>query len=93
MLFIVQWSIDSEHRNSAIERFLKTGGVAPAGVSMLGRWHAVGRSRGFGIAEASDVTLIQKWVLEWNDLIDMEVYPALTDEQVGPLLAAAIGNR
>jgi hypothetical protein len=92
MLFIVQWSIDSEHRNRAIERFLKTGGAAPAGVKMVGRWHAVGLSRGFGIAESSDVTLIQQWVLEWNDLIDMEVYPALTDEQVGPLLAAAIGR-
>ncbi len=92
MLFIVQWSIDSEHRNRVIERFLKTGGAAPAGVKMWGRWHAVGLSRGFGIAESSDATLIQQWVLEWNDLIDMEVYPALTDEQVGPLLAAAIGR-
>ena len=54
MLFIVSWSISSANRNSAIERFLKTGGAPPAGVKMLGRWHAVGGASGFGVAEASD---------------------------------------
>ncbi|WP_347900842.1 DUF3303 family protein [Pseudomonas purpurea] len=92
MLFIVSWSISPERRNSAIERFLKTGAVPPAGVTMLGRWHAVGRMTGFGVAEASDITQIQKWVLDWSDLMNMEVYPALTDEQAAPLLAAALGQ-
>lgn len=90
MLFIVNWSISSDNRNRAIERFLKTGAVAPAGVTMLGRWHAVGRSAGFGIAQTDDIELIQKWVLQWSDLLDMEVYPALTDEQAASLLAGAI---
>ncbi|MFJ3369605.1 DUF3303 domain-containing protein [Pseudomonas sp. NPDC086251] len=87
MLFIVSWSISSENRNRAIERFLKTGGKPPEGVTMKGRWHAVGGSAGFGIAEADDLLLIQKWVLEWNDLMSMEVHAALTDEQMAPLLA------
>ena len=90
MLFIVNWSIHSQNRNRAIERFLKTGAVAPAGVAMLGRWHAVGGMTGFGIAETDDITLIQKWVLQWSDLLTMEVHPALTDEQAAPLLAAAL---
>ncbi|WP_426114617.1 DUF3303 domain-containing protein [Pseudomonas sp. DSP3-2-2] len=90
MLFIVNWSIQSQNRNRAIERFLKTGAVAPAGVTMLGRWHAVGGMTGFGIAETDDITLIQKWVLQWSDLLTMEVHPALTDEQAAPLLAAAL---
>lgn len=93
MLFIVRWSISPQHRNNAIERFLKTGGAPPAGVNMLGRWHAVGGSSGFGIAEASDPVSIQKWVLEWSDLMSMEVHAALTDEQAAPLLAAALGKQ
>jgi hypothetical protein len=91
MLFIVSWSISSANRNSAIGRFLKTGGAPPAGVNMLGRWHAVGGASGFGVAEASDPAAIQKWVLEWSDLMTMEVQAALTDEQIAPLLAAAVG--
>ncbi|MCY1184276.1 hypothetical protein D9M73_249550 [compost metagenome] len=55
---------------------------------MHGRWHAVGSSAGFGIAEASDLVPIQKWVLEWNDLMSMDVHAALTDEQMAPLLVA-----
>lgn len=93
MLFIVNWSISPERRNSAIERFLKTGAVPPAGVTMLGRWHAIGRMTGFGVAETSDPALIQKWVLDWSDLMQMEIYPALTDEQAAPLLAAAVGKQ
>lgn len=93
MLFIVSWSISPQHRNNTIERFLKTGGAPPEGVKMLGRWHAVGGASGFGVAEASDPVSIQKWVLEWSDLMSMEVHAALTDEQVAPLLAAALGKQ
>ncbi|HEX8592692.1 MAG TPA: DUF3303 family protein [Pseudomonas sp.] len=92
MLFIVNWSITSENRNRAIERFLKTGAPAPDGVTMLGRWHAVGGMTGFGVAETDDITLMQKWVLQWSDLLTMEVSPALTDEQAAPLLAATLGQ-
>lgn len=48
---------------------------------------------GFGVAEASDAALIQEWVLDWSDLMSMDVHPALTDEQLGPLLAAAVGKQ
>ena len=33
MLFIVSWTARPEHRNAAIERFLKTGGMPPEGRS------------------------------------------------------------
>ncbi|MHC8299302.1 DUF3303 domain-containing protein [Pseudomonas sp. ZS1P83] len=93
MLFMVSWSISPENRNNVIKRFLETKGAPPEGVKMLGRWHAVGGSNGFGIADANDAVQIQKWVLQWNDLMNMEVHAALTDEQAAPLLAAAIGKQ
>ena len=93
MLFIVSWSIAPEHRNSAIARFIKTGGAPPEGVTMLGRWHAIGRMTGVAIAETSDASLMLKWVLEWSDLMSMDVHPALTDEQSAPLLATVPGLR
>jgi hypothetical protein len=93
MLFMVSWSICPENRNSVIKRFLETKGAPPAGVKMLGRWHAVGGSTGFGVAETDDVVQIQKWVLQWNDLMDMHVHAALTDEQAAPLLAAVVSKQ
>ena len=93
MLFIVKWRTGPANRNAAIERFLKTGGKPPEGVKMLGRWFAVAQQSGFAVAEADDALLIQQWALEWNDLLAMEVYPILTDEQVGPLMAATLGKK
>ncbi|NCI79938.1 DUF3303 domain-containing protein [Acinetobacter kanungonis] len=92
MLFIVKYSIRPENRNAAMERFLKTGGTVPSGIKMLGRWHAIAQLSGVAIIEASDAMLIQQWVMEWNDLLSMEVYPALTDEQAGPLMIAALSK-
>lgn len=93
MLFIVSWTVMPDKRDIAIERFLKTGAQPPAGVEMKGRWHAVGRVGGFGLAEANDPVLLQTWLLEWNDIMHMEVYPALTDEQTAPLLMAMAAKR
>ena len=90
MLFIVKWAISPENRNSAIERFLKTGGKPPAGVELVGRWFAVGQHSGFAVVEAGDAALVEQWALGWNDLLAMEVYPALNDEQAGPLMAGAL---
>lgn len=93
MLYIVKWTTGPENRNVSVERFLKTGGKPPAGVTMLGRWFPVGQNSGFAVAEAADVALIEQWALEWNDLLRMKIYPALTDEQVAPLMAAALGRK
>lgn len=93
MLFIVNWTISPENRNRALQRFVETKGAPPEGVKMLGRWHAVGRAVGFGIAETDDLALIQKWVFEWSDLMSMEVQPALTDAQATPLLLETLANK
>jgi hypothetical protein len=61
-------------------------------VNFIGRWHAVGRLTGFAIAESNDLAPIQKWALDWSDLLSVDVYPAMTDEQIGPLMASAIGK-
>lgn len=92
MQFIVTWTGRPEHRNAALERFVKTGGAPPDGVKMIGRWHAVGRVSGVAIAEANDPVLMQKWALDWSDLLQMDVCPALADEQAGPAYAAALGK-
>lgn len=92
MLFIATYTIHSGNRNIAMERFLQSGGKVPAGIKMLGRWHTVKLS-GFAVIEADDIELIQQWAMEWNDILSMEVFPALTDEQVGPLMFAALAKK
>lgn len=88
MLFIGHWRIPSSNRNAVIERFAKTGGQPPAGIKLLGRWHSVANGTGFSISEADDASAMARWILEWSDLMEMDVSPALSDEQLGAVLAA-----
>ena len=85
---LISWHGEPAQRDAAMKRFLQTGGQPPAGVTLLGRWHAIGTVKGVAVAECDDPALIGKWALEWNDLFEMDVSAALDDAQMGPLLAA-----
>ena len=86
MKFIVQWSGLPTAENAVIERFMKTGGQSPDGVTLLGRWHAIGGLHGVAIVESSDTQAMAALALEWGDLLTMSIFPALTDEELGSAL-------
>ena len=88
MLFIVRWEINQAVRKATIERFLKTGGAPPEGVKMVGRWHSADGEFGFAVAKSNDVQAMAKWSMAWNDLLPMDVRPALNDEGMGAVLTA-----
>ena len=92
MLFIIHWTIAPENRNAAMARFVQTGGAPPPNLKLHGRWHAVGQHVGFAVVESDDLAVILKWVLDWSDLMSMQVHPAMTDEQTAPLLQAALSQ-
>jgi hypothetical protein len=39
------------------------------------------------ISEADDACAMARWALEWSDLMEIEVRPALNDEPLGAVLA------
>jgi hypothetical protein len=88
MLFMVRWEITQSVRKAAIDRFMKTGGAPPEGVKMVGRWHTADGDSGIAIAESADIQAIAKWALAWNDLLKMDVRPALDDQGLGAALMA-----
>jgi hypothetical protein len=86
MVFIVKFATSAATRDASVERFMKTGGLPPAGVKMLGRWHNADGSGGLCIAETDDAAAIGAWVHQWTDVLVFDVRPALTDEQLGKVL-------
>jgi hypothetical protein len=88
MKFIVQWNGLPTAENSVIERFMKTGGSVPDGVKLLGRWHAIGGLHGVAIVEADDTRALAALSLGWGDLLTMNIFPAITDEELGAALGA-----
>lgn len=78
MKFIVSWSLPAATFDTAVGRFLKAGGMPPAGVKMIGRWHGM-NGRGFAVVETSDAKALYAWVVEWSDLLPLEITPCLED--------------
>lgn len=81
MKVAVKWTLPAELSKTAIKRFLDSGAPPPAGVTMIGRWHALDGGHGFIIAESTDPKAIFAWVAEWTDVVDFTVTPVLDDAE------------
>jgi uncharacterized protein DUF3303 len=88
MKYIVTWMLPQATFNSALARFLETGGLPPAGVNLIGRWHGMS-GRGFAIVETTDARALYAWVVEWADLLAIETTPCLEDAEAGTVLEGA----
>lgn len=87
MYFMSIYTFDAENRNAAVARFKETGGAPPAGIKLLARWHDVGGLRGFTICEADDAVALGTWSYRWTDLMKIEVFPVVNDEQLVKVLS------
>jgi Protein of unknown function (DUF3303) len=48
--------------------------------------HSADGEFGFAIAESDDAQALTRWTLAWNDLLPMDVRPAVNDEGLGAVL-------
>jgi len=88
MKFMMTYEIGAEGWEAAVKRFLATGGPAPAGVKMLGRWHSAGGRYGFLLLESSDPSAIYRFSAEWNDVCQLRVTPVVEDEEAAKVLGS-----
>jgi Domain of unknown function (DUF3303) len=88
MHFMSIYRFTPEQRDAAVARFKETGGPPPAGVKMLARWHDVGRLTGYTICEADDAVALGIWSHRWVDLMTIETFPVVNDEQMVKVLSA-----
>jgi Protein of unknown function (DUF3303) len=86
MKFIVSWSLPQATYSRATERFLKAGGMPPAGVKMIGRWHGMS-GKGFAVVETTDSKALYAWCAEWSEFLPIETTPCLEDADAGAVLA------
>ena len=88
MQFMVTFPLTHRDYNARIARFLETGAPPPEGVTLHGRWFAVGHHKGFMLVETDDPKALFRWVSEWSDLIDFEVDAVLRDDEAAAVLQA-----
>ena len=81
MKYIIVWNIAPENFKAAVARFKKNLPL-PKGLKLVGRWHAMGTGQGFNLVEAEDQVALSKYVMNWADLIEMEVVPVVEDADI-----------
>ena len=88
MKFVLTFSIKAgaSHRDEAISRFLKTGGIPPIGAKLVGRWTKVDFSGGFVLLESGDPQALTQFALTWSDVIDLAIVPVSDDQELAQVL-------
>jgi hypothetical protein len=89
MLFFVIEDFRGRDPKAIYRRFRDKGRLAPEGFIVHHSWIAGDMSRCFMLVEADDVTLLQRWVVEWADLVGFEIVPVASSKDT---VAGLIGH-
>ncbi len=93
MKFMVTWKIPPGCHKPAAEAFVKAGAPAPAGMEILGRWHAPGSADGWALIQGNDMKAIAQHMAEWANLLELRVTPVIEDKDAGESLARVYGGQ
>ena len=63
------------------QRFREHGRLAPEGLNYVTSWVDEKLERCFQLMETDDVTHLNEWIANWNDLVEFEVYPVISSKE------------
>ncbi len=92
MKFMVAWKIPPGSHKPAAETFLRSGAPVPAGLKLLGRWHAPGSGYGWLLVEGNDTTALAQHMAEWANYLELQITPVIDDAEAGAGLSKAYGK-
>ena len=75
MLFMVNERFRNQDALAVYRRFREKGRQMPDGLAFVGSWVSADVGRCFQLMECDDVTLLQRWVAAWSELIEFEIVP------------------
>ena len=72
-------------------RLRERGRLMPEGLSYVTSWILDDLSRCYQIMETADRALLERWMSEWSDLMEFEVFPVRSSAEVQARLASQRG--
>ncbi len=88
MLFLMMFKTSLPTKRAGQARFKEAGGaVPPAGTQLIASYHYADGSGGCLIVDTSDAMVLTGWANMWTDVIELDIRPVVTGEQMGKLLA------
>lgn len=90
MQFMVIENFRNQDAKSVYRRYREKGRLMPDGLGFVASWVAADLSRVFQLMECEDVTLLQRWVAEWSDLVQFEIVPVVPGKDTAEALAGQL---
>lgn len=89
MLFMVVETFKDHNGKAVYERLRERGRQMPDGLKFMQSWVSADLGRCFQLMETDDVTLFQRWIAEWQDVMGFEVVPVVEGKYTAIALGAA----
>lgn len=90
MRYMVIETFRDQDAKAVYRRARDRGRQTPEGLSFIDSWVAADLGRCFQLMETDDLTLLQRWVAEWSDLIAFEIVPVTSGVQTAAALRDAL---
>ena len=68
-------------------RFRERGRLAPEGLTYVASWVDATLERCYQVMETEEPPLLERWMANWNDVVDFEVHPVITSAEAVQRLA------
>jgi hypothetical protein len=81
MLFMVIERFKHNNPSPVGERFKSRGRMLPPGVTYQASWMETSGSKCFQLMEAPTPEALNKWIVQWNDLVDFEIIPVVSSAE------------
>jgi hypothetical protein len=89
MLFMVIERFKGRDAKPIYRRLLESGRRMPQGLKYLDSWIEPNFDRCFQLMETDDLTLLQRWILAWNDLMEFEIVPVVPSKETRTVVETA----
>jgi hypothetical protein len=87
MQFMVVERFRNQDARAVYRLFRDKGRQMPDGLRFVSSWVAADLGRCFQVMECDDVTLLQRWVAAWSQLIEFEIVPVVAGKDTAGALA------
>jgi Domain of unknown function (DUF3303) len=81
MLYMIVEHFKNKDAVAVYRRFCDRGRLAPEGLTYVSSWVDEKMERCFQIMETEDRTLLERWMGNWSDIVEFEVYPVITSKE------------
>ncbi len=87
MLYMVVEHFKQQDALPVYRRFRRRGRLAPEGLTYVASWVDENFHRCFQLMETDDRNLLDRWIADWSDLVDFEVFPVMTSREAAERMA------